>query len=245
MTYVRRSRSKRSPQAMSGFLDDLVSGLFGGIPQIADKLNSTPSSAACIEQANADLKPFDDRINELARTWNPTGFYTVPEIRQLVGSTIAVIYKGQGAIDTAASSVNTFGDSLTRATSDLQRQVDRSLDYLDAANKAEAAGTRLVNAPGLKRWVLDANASASSAMTTAAVVGCMSPAWASVVQAYRDMFDVMIATTRATGAALLTAGEAVVKTAVSAYDAVPYVKLGLGALGAWLVYDRLIRGGRG
>lgn len=228
MTYTLRRYQRRKPPSLGGFFDDLLQGLTG-----------KSEEARCIEQANAAAAPFDAKVDDLVRNWNPTGFYTPKDLRDLISVTLKVVQQAQGVIDKAASEPGASQASIMRATNDLARAGQRSLDYLDAARAVEQQGLRLVNAPGLKRWVTDTLATCSSAVVTAATIGCIRPWWVGALAGFQAVFDVAFGVAKKIVGAALAIGETALKVVGDLPDIYPYLKWGLIIGGAYWAYTKL------
>lgn len=191
----------------------------------------------CLDQANQQTAPFDAKIDDLAKNWQPTGFYTPDDIRSLVKQALAVVQQAQATLNQAAAEPSASQDSVMRATDDLGRAGSRSLDYLQAATQAEQQGIRVVNAPGLKRWVTDTLGSASSAMVTASVIGCITPWWVGALAAFQSVFDKAWSAIRSVAGAALAIGETVLKVAGDLPELYDTLKWGALALGAYWIWE--------
>lgn len=232
MTYLVKRPSQRYARRRSA-----LSGLLDPITAI---LNVPSQGAQCIDQANAQTAPFDAKIDDLAKNWNPTGFYTTADIRSIVSQAMATVQQGQATINQAAAEPNASQDSVMRATDDLARAGSRSLDYLQAATQADQQGLRVVNAPGLKRWVTDTMASASSAMVTAATIGCITPWWVDALAAFQTAFDAAWTVIGKIAGALLQIGETALVVADNLGTIITALKWGAVAYGAlWLWENHL------
>lgn len=220
MTYVatvKRRYRRPKPRGLSGFLEDMV-----------------PSeSAQCIDQANAAVAPFDAKIDDLVKNWNPTGFFTSKDVRDLVASTMRVVQQAQATLDRAAAEPNASQDSVMRATGDLAEAGKRSLDYLDAARTADQEGLRTLNAPGLKRWVTDTMAASSSAVVTASVIGCITPWWVGALAAYQSVFDIAWGVAKRIVGSVLAIGETALKVVGDLPQLYDILKWGLIAGGVY------------
>lgn len=222
MTYLARMpprRYRRRP-ALSGLPFDI---------------SPDPVIQECIGKANEVTAPLDAKTLDLATTWQPTGFYTPPEIRQLIGSTMAMIVKAQAVLDQAASSPSASQDSIIRATDDLTNAGKSSLDYLSAANEADQQGLRTINATGLKHWVLTAMGAASSAIGTAAAISCITPWWVDALSAFQAAFDAVWSTAKKIVGAVLAIGETALKVADNLPKVADVITWGVVAgAGYWL-----------
>jgi len=232
MTYTiaRRRKVAPRPRGMSGFIDDVFQSITGKSPE-----------GECVAQANADVAPFDAKIDDLTRTWNPTGFFAPQDIRDLVSATMSTVTQAQAALDSARSEPNASQDRILSSTNDLARAGGRSLDYLDAARNADAQGLRLVNAPGLKRWVTDTLATASSAMVTASVIACLKPWWVVALSGFQGAFDVVFSLAKRTVGAVIAIGETALKVASDLPQLYDVLKWGLLAGGAYYLWVNVLR----
>lgn len=234
MTYMKPSRRyisgpRTKPSgALGSWWDDMIANAGGGSPE-----------SQCLDAANQAMAPFDAKIDDIVKTWNPTGFYTSTDIRDLIGQTLAVVREAQGAINAAAAEPNASQESVMRASTDLGRKGQASLDYLNAARDADAQGLRVINAPGFKRWLTDTLAVASSAMVTASVIGCITPWWVGALAAFQAAFDPLYAFVKQFVGAVIAIGETVLKVAAGLPDAADLILWGGLAAGAyyiWTVY---------
>lgn len=240
MTYMRRNALRRYAQpkrtGMGNFLDDIL-----GIGPVVDAV-SNAQQGQCLDQANAAVAPFDARITDLVKNWQPTGFYTAQDIRDLVNSTMTLVAQGQAAVNLAAHEPTASIDSLMRATDDLATAGKRSLDYLDAAKTAEQQGMRVINAPGFKRWVTDTMAASSSALVTAAVVGCITPWWVGALAAYQAAFDSLVTVAKRVVGAVIALGDKLLTVAEGAPELLEYLKWGAIAAVVYVVYGQVKKG---
>lgn len=223
MTYTTRRyrRPRRRQSVLADFATDLER-LLGG----------SSEESVCLDQANASAKPIDAKIDDLVKNWNPTGFYTTSDLRTIVSATMAVVAQGYDALTQAAAEPNASSDSITRATNDLARAGERSLDYLSAATTADQQGMTAVNAPGFKRWVTDTLASASSALVTASVIGCLRPWWVTALSKFQSAFDVVWSVAKRVVGAVLKLGDVALKVPDQLDDLLTILMWGLGLGGA-------------
>jgi len=226
-TAIKRYR-RRKPRGLGDLLEDIFRGAGGG-----------SAEQQCINAANQTMAPFDAKVDDLAKTWTPTGFYTSSELRDMVSVTLQAVTRAQAALDAAAAEPNASQASVMRATDDLARAGSRSLDYLGAAQTADQQGLRVVNAPGLKRWVTDTLGTASSAMITASVIGCITPWWVGAMSAFQSAFDTAWAFAKRLTGAVIAIGETVLKVADDLPQLYDVLKYALVAGGAYWLYIQL------
>lgn len=226
--YPQPRPRRASPRPLSDWFDDMIQNL-----QNATGIGSQESQ--CLATANAAVAPFDARITALAQNWNPTGFYTASDVRNLISSTMTVVTQAQSSVDQAAKEPNASQDSVMRATDDLARAGSRSLDYLQAARDADAQGVRVINAPGLKRWVTDTLSAASSAVVTASVIGCITPWWVGALATFQAVFDAAENAIKGIVGTVIAIGETALKVAADLPDIVDVLKwAALAGAAYWL-----------
>jgi len=240
MTYLRKAPPRRYVRRRS-LGDDIYDPVSGVLLYKDNTQSEAPSvTQGCLNQANDATASFDAKVNDLAQNWQPTGFYTASDIRSIVGSVMATITQAQALIDRAASEPNASQDSVMRATDDLANAGKRALDYLQAANQADAQGTRSINAAGFKRWVTDSLGAASNAMTTAMVIGCITPWWVGALAAFQSAFDRAWTVAKAVIGTVLQIGEDALTVVDHLQDIYNVVKWGALAFGAYWLWTKVV-----
>jgi len=214
-----------------GSLFDVVDAAFNPKTVVPDWMKP---ETTCLNQANQSqtIMEIDAEVDNLARNWNPTGFYTAADIQTVWKSTTDAIVGARAAL---------LGSILS--TGDAAQQVKQAQDYLDRATTrgalypaaiANAKGT-IINAPGLKQWVLETLVNVGQAYTTVAVLQCRS-SWldtaAAVIAAVVNVVKRVIGI-------VIKAGDTVLKLADDALDLVPILKWGALAVGGFLVFNAL------
>jgi hypothetical protein len=239
MTYMIRARRqpRRRLTGMSGLVDDMIDQYSNAVPGYS--IDPTVMlEAQCVTKAVSDGQTFKSKIDNLDATWNPTGFFPPDDVRAVISSTMELEAHGRAAIDKVQTEAHVRTDLLNRARDGLDRAGARAIDYLDAAREADSKGVRLVNAPGLKQWVIDTMNAASAALIVGQAVDCLKPWWLSALQAYQDAFDVAITHVVAIAGSVLAVGENAVKVAFSLLEHLNLLILaGLG-VGGYLVWKK-------
>ena len=129
----------------------------------------------CTAEGPKQTPDADAKIENLAKTWNPTGFYTPAQIRTLVGSVLTANRGAWDQVELAMSNtIETQMDILRQQVRDLSRVGQQALNYLQAAKEAEAQGAS-VAAPELKMWVLFSLNTGTQATQVAYVAMCVRP----------------------------------------------------------------------
>ncbi len=241
MTYMIRARRRPRPlpvrPGMSGLVDDMIDQYSTQIP--GGGIDPTVVlEAQCVNKAVAAGQAFKSKIGNLDATWNPTGFFPPDDVRSVIGSTMELEVLGRAAIDKVQTEAHVRTDLLNRARDGLDRAGARAIDYLDAAREADNKSIRLVNAPGLKQWVLDTMNAASAALIVGQAVDCLKPWWLSALEAYQEAFDVAITHVVAIAGSVLAVGENAVKVAFSLLEHLNLLILaGLG-VGGYLIWKK-------
>lgn len=170
--------------------------------------------AQCVDAANQTTASIDQQAQLIAASWNPQAAFAPDQIRAIVSMVLTVIQQAQNAVDNAQAQPNANQSDLNNATDDLTRHGAQAIDYLTAANQADASGSAVVNAPRIKQWVLNALDSGSNAMVAAYTVSCMTPSWVGDLAAFDAAVGVLASAVIAIAglalAAVQTAGHIVV-----------------------------------
>lgn len=234
MTYMTKRaprRMIRRPRAMSGLFDWLP------VP-VTDN--------GCLDEANAATAVLDQRTQTLAATWNPTGFYTPAQVQQIVTETLSLVSSGTNALATAPLSTSDASSQISQAQTKLAQQGQRSMVYVDALRNASATGATVINAAGLKTWVLDSMQAVSSALVTASVMECNMPWLATAIITFQGYFDTLASIVTRVVGIIVKVGDNVLKVADNVDTLFTVLKWGaLIAGGAWLAnqFSSFRRGG--
>lgn len=212
MTYIQRRHARRGKRGLGDFWDNITQPAIGS------------DQKRCLDQANALVAPMDAKIDDLARNWQPTGFYTPADVRDVIGATMKVVLQAQATLDQARAEPNASQESLIRASNDLTRAGQRSLDYLQSASDADAQDIGALEAPDLKKWVTNTLASASSALVTASVVSCIRPWWVGALAVFQAYFDIAWSVAKRLVGVAIAAGDTVLKVAEDIPQFYEYVK---------------------
>lgn len=211
MTYLapQRRRVRRMTVArnrgLSGFVDDIGTAIKNAVdPSI---------NTQCLDQANAAVADLDARTQSLAATWNPTGFYAPADVQRLITQTMALLSSATDTVGKAPRSTSDAESQIQQALDTLFQKGQRSMVYVKALQDATKSGATVINAAGLKDWVLDAMQASSSALVTASVMDCNTPWLASAVLALQPLFDALAQVASAVLDAAVNLGATVLKVA--------------------------------
>jgi hypothetical protein len=193
----------------------------------------------CLNKANASTQvmAIDAIVDNLAKNWHPTGYYRPAEVQQLLDMFATEAEEAGRALAAAPLSTGDAREMKAQAFEDVGRKyLDQSQAYRRALAEAASKGSNVINAPGLKTWVIRSMRSISDAYVTATVLQCRQ-SWLEkwLDKAYRGMAAIGEVAYRIIGVAANLAVN-VVKAAESAIGIAgviiryaPYAALGIGA----------------
>jgi hypothetical protein len=195
---------------------------------------------SCLTDANMSsaVSALDAQTLNLAKTWNPTGFYSAADVNKLYTTVSTLIAQARIPLATAPFTTSDSDMVVKQAGHDLDRALTKGQAYLDAMQQAQARGLATIDAPGMKMWVLNSLNAVSSAYVTVAALQCRktwldtAAGWiASAIAAIKSVIGV-----------ILKAGELALKVAGDTLDFVAMVSkyLPWAALGvaAYWVYTK-------
>jgi hypothetical protein len=220
-------------------------GSLGWVP--AEWLQPQPGQQsdelACLNKANASeqVRAIDAIVTNLARNWKPTGYFRPADVQSLI-TMFSDLAADAGAALAAAPLSTRDAESMKReAFEDVARKfVDQSQAYKRAISEAKAKGSNVINAPGLKEWVLRSMRSISDAYVTATVLHCRQTwivKW--LDRAHRGMAAIGEVVWRIGGVAANLAIN-VVDAAGTAFDlagkVIKYAPYAAAGIGAYMLY---------
>lgn len=216
----------------------------------------------CLNLANASPKvvQLDDLISRLAKNWRPTGYYLVTDIEKMLAVFATEAEAAGKALSQAPNSTSDAESAKRQAFVDvIRRYRDRSYAYERAVAQAKSEGTRIIDAPSFRDWVIGSLRSLSDMYVTAAVLHCNFSTIERVLDtAYRGMAKIgEIA--YGIGSAAYDAAKETVKKVGNFWDdfwdflgsvkrALPYIGLGaaaLGVVGAGFYLNKKLQSGAG
>jgi hypothetical protein len=223
---------------MAGWVEDAMKAGQG------DATVSKSKDQACVDKANASsqVMAIDNVINGLVKNWHPTGYYRPSEVQTLLDTLDDQAAAAGAALAAAPLSTAMATEIKADAFKEVARKYgDQGQAYRRAIAEAKAKGSNVIDAPGLKDWVVRSMRSISDAYVTATVLECMQT-WVSkwLDRAYNAMADIGRVAARILGVAgdlainVVKAAEATVGIAGAIIRYAPYAALGLGA---YLLYN--------
>jgi hypothetical protein len=244
LSRYRAPRRRQRARAMGGifeFIDEVVQGATG-----IDVGGAR--AAACAPDADASVANLSAQINDVERTWNPTGFFSPDQIRTIVLQTNDYGNVAVNQMISAVSGIDSFEDKTASkqafddARGSFFQTMQKGLLFLAAANKAEDEG-KAVDAPGLKFWVLDAMKESRKLTRAAAFIACNVSLLERFVSAVNAAIDKLIEVIKAIVGVVLAAGQKALSVAGDFFGLMltllryaPYVAL---AGGGYYIYKRV------
>lgn len=255
MTYIpstslhRRYRRRAAPpQALDGWLTEAAI-LVGYGPigwgysmifrKAVDYAFGKEDVIACITQANQAMSGMESDVLAMAKSWNPTGFYSPTDIAVTMTNVMGVVQQALVAVSLAPDSTDTAATDKKQAIDDLQRKINEAGAYTSAQAQAQAK-EGVVDAPGFKTWVVSTMAAALSARVTAIVLDCMQSRAEKAIAVFKAAWSKAVAVIKAVvGIAVDVAkglGNLIVKVPDTVSQLVTFAKWGVILGGAaWII----------
>jgi hypothetical protein len=220
MTYeIVHSRATRRYGARRrrarGGLGDLFDFLNVGIPGFTSADELTDAIAGnCREDADVATQGMASEIDAFEKTWNPTGFYTPDQVVTVLETTLSYsdtavkqMMEALRSVDIGASGKEASKREFDTSYEEFSAASDRRALFIDAVNKARKSGTRAIDAPGLKLWVIQVMRATHKLSRAASFIVCNVTAIESVVRSINAAADRAFAVIVKVGGIVLAAGE--------------------------------------
>lgn len=193
--------------------------------EIPQTQRTSADGADSIAMMNADnsTKDLDERINALAKTWNPTGYYRVDELQKTMNETINLMREAQRAVNDAPRSTGDSEMMIKQAIDRLIRNGQQAMVFVEKIRTAKPGA--LVEAPTLKDWVLRSLINCSQAYSTLSVLKENTPWYVGAIAKFKAMFDIAIKIIEQAGKIVWDGVEALLNVPINAAKS-----LGWGAL---------------
>lgn len=237
MSYLSKRARARRP-ALSGWsVVDAVNAALA--KHVGGATIDEAESRACLEKANAATAGLDAKAMDLDKRWQPSGFYSVAQVLNLVTTTQKLLLDAGHTMDRAISEAQAPGtrDALKLDRASITRKISESSVFVDAIKAAEARGIQTLDAPGLKRWVVSSMRAAADGLTAVAYVSCMKPWWVSALATFMTYFNTVWSVAMAITGVALKLGEAVLEIPDTISTVWKLAKWGAVLGGAWWVYN--------
>lgn len=254
--HARARRRNTGMAGLGGISDivlDVISGVTGtNVGAAVEALSASTNDAtqnACIAQAKQTgaIAKIDLAINDISKNWQPSGFYTPDQILQIVNLvTVTTLVPALTLVGGAPLSTSDAADQIAGYQKQLRMYMGTDPDYTGAtaqtfiagAGAATAQGKTVVEAQGLKAWVMKAMLSSSAAMTLTSVLNCnttfLDSIWNGIVAIGNFV--------KALGSLVVGAAEAVFTIPDTLSTMWKVVKYGAIAGAAYLIWHEFLKG---
>lgn len=197
----------------------------------------TSEDQQCMNMADAARQPLLNQTLDLRKNWNPTGFYSVDQVKTILQTTMNALNQSVGAVDKVAEDPQLPGhrDVLDEARTSMLKVYGQSNDYIGAIRDANAKGIDVIDSEGLREWVLDAFREATSGVFAAAWVACQRPWWIDVLAVYNDVWQRVWSVVKDIVGVVVAVGQAVLAVPATVNAVITYLKWGIVlGLGYWV-----------
>lgn len=174
----------------------------------------------CMTEAKASTAAFDAKTNDLAKNWRPASDnFAVTDVDAIVQSVFTTMRQAGASVDQAIGGLQQEGPraDLTETRTKLFNLMggntgrNSAQTFIDAVNAARAAKIAVINAPGLKDWVIHSLNASSSACEVVYYINCNSPWWLSALQTFKRYFDLAVAIIKKVVSVIVTVATTVLK----------------------------------
>lgn len=233
MTYTGRWKCEVSGELQSGMGDNTMPGAWNQNEWIKQIQLAEAKCQEASTRASADL---DAKTDDLAKNWKPTGFYTVADFQKVLEQTWAILTGAGNALDKMLNETFEVKETARKLRTAISTRYGESLVFVQAMNQAKNTGITIIDAPGLKRWVIKAMNEASIAYEYVAYMACIRPFFLDWLSAGYAAFDVIVQVGKALVKITVAAGQAVLKVPDFVSTMWDVAVWGGGAVGVlWLV----------
>lgn len=172
-----RTPVRRSPPAMgdwSDWLVEIAGGTVGVNYQYLVNQLAPAVEAGCLNQANASaaVQKIDAQVNDIAKNWTPSGFYSPQQIIAIVNVILPAVITCKAELEAAPLSTSDATTVKGIAVKDLQRKMDEAAKFTTGAGEAIGKNISVVEAPGLRAWVINTLIRVSTGYVTVATLRC-------------------------------------------------------------------------
>lgn len=184
---------------MSGFTDLLVEAN----PTIGSWFTKhdpgVKADMACFDDANNAVAVMDANRTDLVKNWQPSGIYTVQQLDAIIQSVFAMLTNATATVDKGMAEPLAEGDrdalNMVRTNARLRMGGD-GMKFVTASRDAKARGVTLIDAPGLKRWIVGSMLDASQCIFAVHYVLCKRPWFVGALQGFMAVFNAVYSVAR-------------------------------------------------
>lgn len=199
-TQQRRAQSRGigtiyGPPPMGGLggwledIGDVVIGVatnnMGATITALSAATNDPTQKACVAQVSSSgaVAQLQASITDISKNWQPQGYYTIDEMNSVLTLVQMQLLPALAALSTAPMTTSDAQSLVLDYTQKIKRDLaDPSYPYsgvaptlktfTDGVAQAKLQGANVINAPGLKRWVLQSLMDVAGAYLTVGVLQC-------------------------------------------------------------------------
>lgn len=253
---ARQMSTIYSPSPMAGdILDTISNGVWAisGNQTLLDTVTAVVSRSndatqkACLATANDSVKRLDASIMDIAKNWQPSGFYAPDQIATIVTLVRSNLLGPLSTVLAAPVSTSDAQRAIDDAAADLNRLMGNDPSYTglsstaktftDGADAAVAAGATVVNAPGLKDWVVNALLAGSKALVVSSVLQCNTTLLDTVWSGFVALGNFL----KSVGSLIVGAAETVFKIPDAIGTIWTYAKYGAIAAAAYFIWHEFLK----
>jgi hypothetical protein len=168
----------------------------------------------CREFITVSMRPWDANIDDVIDNWKTTGFYTVEQLKQINLLVTDLRVASQQAISAASKQLQlpSHHEILFKAHEDINDELYDPRRFIEAQLEAERKGIDIIEAQGLKRFIVNVLKSARVAKLATSFVECSRPgALLGALQALGGAAEALISFAKAVGNVVKQVGQTVLK----------------------------------
>lgn len=241
MSYIVRPRRRlaapmprrRGRPGLGNWFDDLIQGVTGVPTPDAIAQAQDQQSTDCSSNAVAGAASLKATIDDLDATWHPSGYYTVQQFTDVLASAAKMATSAWQAMqDAPVTDRGSFNATLDK----LHDMTLKAGDYFTQRGDAINKGATVIDAAGLRDFVIDSMRASYDAIVEAGYQTCMMPWWASAIITFQGIFNSVAAVVKKVVGVVATAADTVYKVASDLPEIWTIVKWGGIAVGAiWAI----------
>ncbi len=194
----------------------------------------------CILEADASTQGMFAKRQDVAANWNPTGFFSIPQLQLVIDNARQMMIAANGVIEQATNDLQlpSSRSALMAASSELADQERKVIPFQDAIRDALAKNVEVIEAPTLKRFVIGALEVSQAAMFVVAREACRRPWWLDALATFFGVFTAIANAIISVAGVALKVGQTVLKVADNLDTIVIVGLVGGAALGAYWLWSK-------
>jgi len=182
------------------------------------------------KEAEAKLVSLHDQMMYAWRV--DAKLYNREDVAKLHAQTIVVLNESARVLQKGIDANDWGKADMVSQLANVRKQASDGSVFVQALNE----GTRVIDAPGLRRWVLRSMDEAGTAMFVIGISRCKAPWYWSALQAVASVGEVLLKIVRAIGKVVIAIGETIAKAPDAVSAMVKFLKWGAILGGAGFVY---------